>query len=97
MHTGPISPPHRRRSDEGRFDVEFDGRAGPSRHGHGFIGGRGDGRLRNRDSLSLNGREKGAGGRGQGQSSRGPAPHYELRNDPNLSPREGDWICQNPR
>lgn len=43
----------------------------------------------------MNGREKGVG-RGQGQSTRGPAPNYELRNDPNLSPREGDWICQNP-
>ncbi|KAF3333173.1 TATA-binding protein-associated factor 2N [Carex littledalei] len=95
MHAGPISPPHRHRSDEARFDMEFDGPAGPSRHGHGFRGGRADGRLRDRDSLLLNGREKGAGGRGQGQSSRGPTPHYELRNDPNLSPREGDWICQN--
>ncbi|KAJ4770169.1 Zinc finger Ran-binding domain-containing protein 2 [Rhynchospora pubera] len=96
MHAGPILTPHRRRSDEARFDPEFDGPVGPSRHGHVIRGGREDGRLRDRDNSLLNGREKGVGGRGQGQSARGSGPHYELRNDPNLSPREGDWICQNP-
>ncbi|XP_008801020.2 uncharacterized protein LOC103715207 isoform X1 [Phoenix dactylifera] len=98
MHAGSISPPHRQRLDDARYDVEFDGSAG-QRFGRGLRGGRGGGRFRDVSPPYGLGRGGRSFGRGYNASGRGFPPFdgdYVHRNDPNLSPREGDWICQNP-
>ncbi|KAL5225055.1 hypothetical protein ABZP36_011694 [Zizania latifolia] len=92
MHAGP-SPPRQRKQENSNFD---DG-CGP-RYAHGYQGG-GGAVARFRDGSPPYGR----GGRSYGRGFSAPGKEfinidgeYVHRNDPNLSPREGDWICQNP-
>ncbi|CAN6207669.1 unnamed protein product [Urochloa humidicola] len=93
MHGGH-SPPPLRRSEARKFDDAV----GP-RYSHGYPGG-GRGGTRLRDDSPPYGR----GGRSYGRGYGAPPGkdfinidgEYVHRNDPNLSPREGDWICQNP-
>ncbi|KAL6602731.1 hypothetical protein ACP70R_043092 [Stipagrostis hirtigluma subsp. patula] len=92
MYSGP-SPPRPRRQ-EGR---PFDDAVGP-RYTRGYQGG-GRGGSRFREGSPPYGR----GGRSYGRGYSAPGKdlinidgEYVHRNDPNLSPREGDWICQNP-
>ena len=100
MHAEP-SPPRQRRLERSNFDDTI----GP-RYTHGYEGtgrgyeGGGRGGARFRDDSPPYGR----GGRSHGRGYNGPGKEFILidgeyvhRNDPNLSPREGDWICQNPR
>uniref|UniRef100_A0A0D9Y6F4 RanBP2-type domain-containing protein n=1 Tax=Oryza glumipatula TaxID=40148 RepID=A0A0D9Y6F4_9ORYZ len=92
MHAG-LSPQRQHRPENRSFDDTF----GP-RYAHGYQGG-GRGVARFRDGSPPYGR----GGRSYGRGSGAPGKEfinidgeYVHRNDPNLSPREGDWICQNP-
>ncbi|XP_017697168.2 uncharacterized protein LOC103702598 isoform X2 [Phoenix dactylifera] len=92
--SGSISPSRWQRLDDGHYDPEFDGPLGP-RFGHGLQG------ERFRDASPPYG--PGRGGRPFGRhynaSGQGFPPfegEYVHRNDLNFSPREGDWICQNP-
>ncbi|CAN6221272.1 unnamed protein product [Urochloa humidicola] len=92
MHGGPSPPPPRRTETR-----KFDDAVGP-RYTHGYQGG-GRGGPRFRDGSPPYGR----GGRSYGRGYGAPPGkdfinidgEYVHRNDPNLSPREGDWICQN--
>ncbi|ONK80426.1 uncharacterized protein A4U43_C01F17600 [Asparagus officinalis] len=98
---GSISPPLRRpRLDGSHYDTNFDYPAG-SRFGRGFRGGgRGGGRFRDvspPNGLGRGGRSSYGRGYTVDQRVLSPDGEYVHRNDPNLSPREGDWICGNPR
>jgi len=96
---GSISPPSRRpRLDDSHYDPNFDRPAG-SHFGRVFRGGRGRGRFRDVSPRNSLGRGSRPLGRGYDVDQRGISPfegEYVHRNDPNLSPREGDWICGNP-
>ncbi|XP_072983634.1 uncharacterized protein [Typha latifolia] len=97
-HAGSLSPPRRRRPDDAHYGPDFDHMVG-TRYGRGIRGGRGGGRFREISPHHGFGRGGRSSGRGYNASGRGlPAfeGDYVHRNDPNLSPREGDWICRNP-
>nr|CAB3468049.1 unnamed protein product [Digitaria exilis] len=88
MHGGP-SPPRPRRAEADAV--------GP-RYTHGYQGG-GRGGARFREDSPSHGRGGRSYGRGYGPPGKdfiNIDGEYVHRNDPNLSPREGDWICQNP-
>ncbi|XP_074571392.1 uncharacterized protein LOC141827944 [Curcuma longa] len=91
---GSLSPPHGR--FEAQHSPDFDS---PMRQhfGRGFRGGRAGGRFREVSPVYGHGRGQRSVGGGN-NASRWPVSEgeYVHRNDPNLSPREGDWICQNP-
>ncbi|XP_020088686.1 zinc finger Ran-binding domain-containing protein 2 [Ananas comosus] len=96
MGAGSISPPRRGRFDDAQYGPDYDDPVGP-RYVRGFNSGRGGGRFR--DVSPNYGFGRGGRSSGRGYAGRGLQPsegEYVHRNDPNLSPREGDWICQNP-
>lgn len=96
LRTGSASP-RRQKLDTFRDEPDFGNFVRPH-FGRGFRGGRG-GRFRDVSPNHRHGRGGRPLGRGYGVSGRGAQPfhgEYIHRNDPNLSPREGDWICQNP-
>ncbi|XP_058074316.1 uncharacterized protein LOC131223051 [Magnolia sinica] len=97
---GSVSPLRQRKADH-RYGSDFNHPGGP-RHGPGYTGGRGRGRFREFSRPC---------GRGRGDRSFGrdfesfevpglhPSPfkdEFMGRNNPNVSPREGDWICSEP-
>ncbi|KAF8393387.1 hypothetical protein HHK36_021630 [Tetracentron sinense] len=97
MHAGSGSP-LRHRKVVHRYSPDFDHANGQPR-GRGFRGGRGPGRFRY--SSPPYGRGRG-GGRSSGRGFDGPRFSPEQfrgegmnRNNPNVPPREGDWICRN--
>ncbi|PKU68051.1 uncharacterized protein LOC110093189 [Dendrobium catenatum] len=98
---GSISPPRRLRGDDGYYEPDFGHPRGPrSGRGRG-VRGRGGGRFRDISPPAFG---SGRGGRPYAREYHSSAHiisspsegQFVHRNDPNLSPREGDWICRNP-
>ncbi|KAJ6797115.1 putative serine/arginine repetitive matrix protein 1 [Iris pallida] len=97
-HAGSISPPPRRPKLDDDYDPEFDHPVGQY-FGRGFRGGRAGGRFRDvspHEGFGRGGRPIGRGHMLERRISPSGG-EYVHRNDPNLSPREGDWICGSPR
>ncbi|KAK6151811.1 hypothetical protein DH2020_014446 [Rehmannia glutinosa] len=98
MRAGSVSPV-RRRDAHHRFSPSFEPSDGASRN-RGVGNGREPGRYR--DYSPPYGRGKDGGrfpGRDHDQSAGGPGPFRVEglpRNNPNVRPREGDWICSDP-
>eukprot|EP01018_Ginkgo_biloba_P001658 Gb_20196 [translate_table: standard] len=104
---GSGSPMRHRKIEPYRHDFERNGRDferngrdfernGPPR-GRGFRGGRGRARFRDRSPPPGMGRGRPPLGRGFGGPGYGPPEPFGgeniARNNPNVAPREGDWIC----
>ncbi|XP_068653175.1 transcription initiation factor TFIID subunit 15b-like [Aristolochia californica] len=97
MRAGSVSPFRQRKNDQ-YYGSDFDHPGGP-RRGRGFRGGRGSGRFREFSPPYGRGRGSRPYGRGFDVPSFEPGPFRDEglpRNNPNVSPREGDWICSDP-
>ncbi|KAL3839888.1 hypothetical protein ACJIZ3_024479 [Penstemon smallii] len=98
MRAGSVSPV-RNRDERHRFSPGFE-RSGGAPRGRGF--GRGRGPARHRDYSPPYGRGRFAGrfgGKGYDRFTHGPGPLRVdglPRNNPNVQPRDGDWICKDP-
>lgn len=100
VHAGSASPVRRRDADH-RYNSDFDHSGGASRS-HGFNNGRVPVRFRDSSPPYARGRDGGRPlGRGFDGPGFGPRPFRggegASRNNPNVRPREGDWICADPR
>ncbi|KAF8407069.1 hypothetical protein HHK36_006194 [Tetracentron sinense] len=99
MHAGSGSPLRHRKVVVHRYSPDFDHSGLPPRS-RGFWGGRGPGRFR--DSIPPYGRGRGGGrssGRGFDRPRFSPEPFRGEgmdRNNSNVPPRDGDWICPDP-
>ncbi|KAL7093600.1 hypothetical protein ACP275_11G049400 [Erythranthe tilingii] len=96
MRAGSVSPLRRRDANHHRFSPGFEPSIGTSSRSRGFGSGREPGRFR--DHSPPFGRGK-FSDRGHHHSSRGPVSFRDEglpRNNPNVQPREGDWICSDP-
>ncbi|XP_059318559.1 uncharacterized protein LOC132068837 isoform X1 [Lycium ferocissimum] len=95
-HAGSVSPVRHRNADD-RYSPDFDHSGGPPRS-RGFGRGRGPGRHRHYSPPYGRGREAGmfvgrsydGPGYGAGQVRGLP------RGNPNVQPRDGDWMCTDP-
>lgn len=98
MRAGSVSPV-RRRDAHHRYSPGFEPSDGASRS-RGFGNEREPGRFRDYSPPYGHGKDGGRfPGRGYDHSARGPGPFRVEglpRNNPNVRPREGDWICSDP-
>ncbi|RAL51080.1 hypothetical protein DM860_005436 [Cuscuta australis] len=99
MHTSSVSPVRRRNADH-RYSLDFDHSKGLS-HSRGFGSGRDtSSRYKDYSPPYSRGRESGRFHvRGYDRHSNVPGSlrgEVVPRNNPNVRPREGDWICSDP-
>ncbi|KAL3368770.1 hypothetical protein AABB24_009541, partial [Solanum stoloniferum] len=97
-HAGSVSPVRHRNADH-RYSTDFDHSGGPPRS-HGFGSGRDPGRHRDYSPPYGHGRHT---GRFVGRSYDGPGYGARQvrgeglpRSNPNVRPRDGDWMCTDP-
>lgn len=99
MRAGSISPVRLRDANH-RFSPGFEPSIGGASRSRGFGNGREPGRYREHSPPYGRGRDGGKfPGRGHDQFARGPGSLRAEglpRNNPNVRPREGDWICSDP-
>ncbi|CAI0543345.1 unnamed protein product [Linum tenue] len=100
MNAGSGSPARRRDGDH-RYASDFDHSGGPPR-GREFMVGRDAGRFRDSSPPFSRGRSSGGGrplAREFDRPGLGPGPFRGEainRNNPNVRPRDGDWVCSDP-
>ncbi|KAF3783963.1 TATA-binding protein-associated factor 2N [Nymphaea thermarum] len=98
IRAGSGSPLRHRKVDR-RYDTEFDHGDAPHRSHGGFRGGRGPGRFREFSPPYGRGRGGRSFGRGLDGLDFGVSSYRGegmSRNNPNVPPRVGDWICSEP-